>query len=86
MRRPLVRGGPFRAPSYAVSKLSQASTVRGFEKFGETVWPSFSGLVLVEALKRLYAETPGTKSRLVMRPSFSAAPIRKPAANRDTKQ
>jgi len=69
-----------------ISKLSQASTVRGFEKFGETVWPSFSGLVLVEALKRLYAETPGTKSRLVMRPSFSAAPIRKPAANRDTKQ
>lgn len=65
-------------------RLSQASTVRGFEKFGETVWPSFSGVVLVEALKRLYAETPGLKSRLVMRPSFGAAPIGKPAANRGT--
>jgi len=65
-----------------VRRLSQPSTVRGFEKFGETVWPSFSGLVLVEALKRLYAETPGIKSRLVMRPSFGAAPIGKPAANR----
>jgi len=29
------------------------------EKFGETVWPSFSGLVLVEAVKRLYAEPEG---------------------------
>jgi SAM-dependent methyltransferase len=64
-------------------RLSQPSTVRGFETFGETVWPGFSGLVLVEALKRLYAETSGVKSRLVMRPSFGAAPIRKPAANRN---
>ncbi len=29
------------------------------EQFGETVWPSFSGLVLVEAIKRLYAEPEG---------------------------
>ncbi len=29
----------------------------GFERFGETVWPRFSGLILVQAIKRLYANT-----------------------------
>lgn len=66
-------------------RLASPSIAAGFEKFGETVWPTFSGLVLVEALKRLYAETSGVKSsRLVMRPSFGTAPIGKPAANRET--
>lgn len=63
-------------------RLARPALIKGFESFGETVWPKFSGLVLVEAIKRIYAETPGLKSRLVMRPRFGAGPIGKPAANR----
>ena len=80
--QPTVWSGALYIPP--VKWLAKPKLIRGFETFGETVWPTFSGLVLVEALKRLYAETPGIKSRLVMRPSFGAAPIGKPAANRDT--
>lgn len=29
----------------------------GFERFGETVWPRFSGIILVQAIKRLYAHS-----------------------------
>lgn len=46
-----------------------------FERFGETVWPGFSGLVLVEAIKRLYAEPEGHKARKASRPVFGTAPI-----------
>lgn len=46
-----------------------------FERFGETVWPGFSGLVLVEAVKRLYAEPSGHKARKASRPVFGTAPI-----------
>lgn len=65
-------------------KLATPSIVRGFERFGELVWPSFSGLILVEALKRVYAGTGGKTSRLVMRPSFGGAAIGSPASNRGT--
>lgn len=66
-----------------VRALARPVLIKGFESFGETVWPTFSGLVLVEAVKRLYAETSGQTSRLVMRPRFGSAPIGKPAANRE---
>lgn len=33
-----------------------------FEKFGETVWPGFSGLVMVEAVKRIYVDN-GTAAK-----------------------
>jgi len=42
--------------------------LRGAERFGETVWPGFSGLVLVEAIKRLYAPTEGGHAQKVARP------------------
>lgn len=45
------------------------------EAFGETVWPGFSGLVLVEAIKRLYAEPSGNATEDVKRPIFSPKPI-----------
>lgn len=63
--------------------LVRSNLTYGFERFGETVWPGFSGLVLVEALKRLYAEPPGAKSRLVRRPSFGGAVLPRPATPRD---
>ncbi len=49
----LVRSGALYGPP--MPKLSGPRMASGFEKFGETVWPGFSGLVLVEAVKRLYA-------------------------------
>jgi len=45
------------------------------ESFGETVWPGFSGLVLVEAIKRLYAEPSGKQKEGIKRPIFSPKPI-----------
>jgi len=45
------------------------------ETCGETVWPGFSGLVLVEAVKRLYAEPSGNAREGVKRPIFAPKPI-----------
>ncbi len=40
------------------------------ETFGETVWPGFSGLVLVEAVKRLYAGHDSRERTKILRPRF----------------
>jgi len=48
--------------------------MRGAERFGEIVWPRFSGLVLVEAIKRLYAPTEGGHAQKVARPKFTGVP------------
>lgn len=50
------------------------------ETCGETVWPRFSGLVLVEAIKRLYAEPSGNVREKIKRPIFTPAPIGKSAS------
>ncbi len=65
---PLIRSGALYGPP--IGKLSGPRTAAGFEKFGETVWPGFSGLVLVEAVKRLYAGGGQKQKRLVLRPGF----------------
>ena len=44
------------------------------ERVGEIVLPTLSGVVLVEAVKRLYAEIEGEPSRLVFRPGRAAKP------------
>ena len=56
-------------------RLAKPGFIHGCERFGETVWPGFSGLVLIEAIKRLYTEPKGHAKKLVMRPSFTAKPI-----------
>ena len=76
---PTVWSGALYAPP--LRKLTGAGFTNGFERFGETVWPRFSGLVLVEAIKRLYAEPKGTARKLVMRPSFGSQPIVNRTAN-----
>jgi len=63
-----------------IRRVMKPGFIGGCESFGETVWPGFSGLVLVEAIKRLYAEPKGHAKKLVMRPSFGGKPI----ANRAT--
>lgn len=73
---PTVGSGALFVPP--IKRIATPGVTRRFEVFGETVWPSFSGLVLVEAVKRLYAKSDGRQARLVMRPSFGVAPIRSP--------
>ncbi len=81
---PTVWSGALYVPP--VRKLVKPGFTRGCERFGETVWPGFSGLVLVEAVKRLYAEPKGHAKKLVMRPSFSGKPIiNRTGANRTTR-
>lgn len=70
---PTVWSGALYSPP--ARKLTGAGFTHGCERFGETVWPRFSGLVLVEAIKRLYAQPKGTAKKLVMRPSFGSSPI-----------
>ncbi len=56
--------------------LTRKTVLNVTETFGETVWPGFSGLVLVEAVKRLYAEPSGKqKEGIKSRPIFNPAPI-----------
>lgn len=70
---PTVWSGALYVPP--IRRLVKPAITRGCESFGETVWAGFSGLVLVEAIKRLYAEPKGHMNKLVMRPSFGSKPI-----------
>ncbi len=58
-----------------VRTFARPSIVRGAERFGETVWPRFSGLVLVEAIKRLYAPSDIGHAHKVARPKFAGVPV-----------
>ena len=58
-----------------VRAFTNPRVVRGAERFGETVWPGFSGLVLVEAIKRLYAPTETGHAQKVARPKFAGVPV-----------
>lgn len=88
---PLVRSGALYCPP--MKGLCGMRMVAGFEKFGETVWPGFCGLVLVEAVKRLYAGRDGRQKQRLRRPKFGAAgalgasntirPLREQAHNND---
>jgi len=62
--------------------LCKPAVIQSFEQFGETVWPGFSGLVLVEAVKRLYAEPHEAEKRHVILPGLTPNPIGKTAAPR----
>jgi len=70
---PLIWSGALYVPPMA--RLAKPKLIYATERFGETVWPSFSGLVLVEALKRLYIDPNDRHAGFVQRPSFTARPI-----------
>ena len=85
---PLVRSGALYGPP--IGKLSGPRMADGFEKFGETVWPGFSGLVLVEAVKRLYAGDGHRQKKRVLQPGFGGtralgASSRMPNVRKQTK-
>jgi len=70
---PIVWSGALYMPPTA--RLAKPKLIHATERFGETVWPSFSGLVLVEALKRLYIDPHDKPPGFVQRPSFNTRPI-----------
>ena len=67
---PVLWSGALYAPP--IKFFTHPSRLSVFERFGETVWPGFSGVILVEALKRLYADPNGLKSQRVSRPVFGS--------------
>ena len=66
---PVVRSGALYSPPFDI--VCGPRTSKAIEKFGETVWPGFSGLVLVEAVKRLYAGHDAKAKKRVLRPAFA---------------
>ncbi|WP_147405874.1 class I SAM-dependent methyltransferase [Litorimonas taeanensis] len=84
---PTIWSGALYAPP--LKSFAKSGILRGSERFGETVWPGFSGLILVEGIKRLYIEPhQGEKAKsLVAIPRFGGSPIanRTPSTHRDFK-
>ena len=70
---PLIWSGALYLPPIAA--LARPRFIGAMERFGEIIWPSFSGLVMVEALKRLYIDPHDTPSFFVRKPRFSVQPI-----------
>ncbi len=68
---PSARSGALYCPP--IKSFYSPRMINGFEKFGETVWPGFSGLVLVEAVKRLYAGRVEKKKHELLRPKITRA-------------
>ena len=68
---PLVRAGALYSPPLKALCVGRRAKI--FETFGETVWPEFSGLVLVEAVKRLYARRGRAQKAGHRTPKFSGA-------------
>ena len=70
---PALGAGVLYAPplrSFARPRLSMAT-----ERAGESLWPGFSGLIMVEAIKRLYAEQDRGKAERVKTPKLSGVAI-----------
>jgi len=67
----LARAGALYCPPY--NRLCGTRSAAVFERFGETVWPGFSGLVLVEAIKRHYVGTDSREKKRILRPNFTGA-------------
>jgi len=67
----LARAGALYCPPF--NRLCGARSAGVFEKFGETVWPGFSGLVLVEAIKRHYVGTDSREKKRILQPNFKGA-------------
>lgn len=69
---PTVGAGALYGPP--VSALSSPRLARGFERCGEALWPGLAGLVMVEAIKRLYVEPDRGHDAKVRIKSFSPQP------------
>ncbi|MEL6686364.1 MAG: class I SAM-dependent methyltransferase [Pseudomonadota bacterium] len=68
---PTVGAGALYGPP--LSRLSGVKIAYGFERFGETVWPGFAGLVMVEGVRRLYVEPDRLEEAKVRAPLFGTS-------------
>jgi SAM-dependent methyltransferase len=65
---PTVGSGALYGPP--VTRLSGPKVAYGFERFGETICPGLAGLVMVEAIRRLYVEPDRLEIAKVRAPIF----------------
>jgi len=70
---PLARSGALYCPP--LNRLCGPGLAMGFEKFGELVLPGFSGLVLVEAVKRLYAGKRARQRKKLKQPKLAGVGV-----------
>lgn len=71
--QPMRRAGAVYAPPF--TPLCRPRLAKACEVVGETLWPGLSGLILVEAIKRLYAVRGGKARDRALRPLSGATPI-----------
>jgi len=64
MFEPIASARALYAPPVAWPPMTRAADA--FERVGETIWPALGGLVLMEAAKRLYAETSRSEGRVLL--------------------
>jgi SAM-dependent methyltransferase len=64
MFEPVASARALYAPPSAWSPFVRAADA--FERVGETVWPAMGGLLLMEAVKRLYASTARSEGRVLL--------------------
>jgi SAM-dependent methyltransferase len=69
--QPTVGSGALYGPP--VRRLMGPKMSSGFERMGETLWPGLAGLVMVEAIKRLYIEPDKGHRARVRAPIFGTA-------------
>jgi len=68
---PLLGAGVLYPPPYSFFARPRLSL--GIERLGETLWPGLSGVIMVEAVKRLYAEQDRGLAERVKTPKVSGA-------------
>jgi len=71
MFEPVASARALYAPPIAWAPLVRSA--EAFERVGETLWPAQGGLVLIEAVKRLYAETSRSAARVLLAKAPSRA-------------
>jgi hypothetical protein len=64
MFEPVASARALYAPPWASGPLIRAADA--FERVGEVLWPALGGLVLMEAVKRLYATTARSEGRVLL--------------------
>jgi SAM-dependent methyltransferase len=70
MFEPVASARALYAPPIGWSAIARAA--EAFERVGELIWPAQGGLVLMEAVKRLYADTSRSEQRVLL----AKAPVR----------
>ena len=73
MFEPVASARALYVPPIAWRPMAQAA--EAFERVGEWIWPALGGVVLMESVKRLYAETSRSERKVLL----AKAPVRTPA-------